>query len=248
MAVIAGVLVAAGFVVSSPGVQRRFLKSAAEKTTVPPDRSLLAEEGDPRRRCRAPRRAKACVAVLAAGKIFIVDVGPESVENLVRWNLPLADVGGVLLTHFRSDHIGDLGELNLQTWAAGRPAALQVYGGPGVEQVVEGFNLAYRHDQGHRTAHHTARVMNPDTWPMIPHAVGPGTVLEENSLKITAFEADHPPIVPAYGYRFDYKGRSVVVTGDTKYNPRIAQASAGADVMCARPIGSDEVRTSRVAK
>jgi ribonuclease Z len=82
--------------------------------------------------------------------------------------------------------------------------------------------------------------MNPDTWPMIPHAVMPGTVLEENGLKITAFEADHPPIVPAYGYRFDYKGRSAVVTGDTKYNPRIAEASSGADVVVceaiARPI------------
>src|SRR5262245_3066029 len=84
-------------------------------------------------------------------------------------DLPLAEIGGVLLTHFHSDHIGDLGELNLQTWAAGRPAPLPVYGGPGVEDVVLGFNQAYRHDQGYRTAHHTARVMNPDTWPMVPH-------------------------------------------------------------------------------
>jgi ribonuclease Z len=65
-------------------------------------------------------RAKACVAVFAGGKFYVVDVGPESVENLTLWGVPLASIGGVLLTHFHSDHIGDLGELNLQTWAAGR--------------------------------------------------------------------------------------------------------------------------------
>ena len=99
-------------------------------------------------------RAKACVAVFAAGKFYVVDTGPESVESLVLWGIPLQSIGGVLLTHFHSDHIGDLGELQLQTWAAGRPAPLAVYGGPGVEQVVAGFNQAYRPDQGYRTTHH----------------------------------------------------------------------------------------------
>src|SRR5688572_19322762 len=98
-------------------------------------------------------RAKACVAVFAGGKFYVVDVGPESVENLVLWGIPLSSVGAVLLTHFHSDHIGDLGELNLQTWAGGRPSPLAVYGGPGVDQVVDGFNAAYRLDQGYRTAH-----------------------------------------------------------------------------------------------
>ena len=51
-------------------------------------------------------RAKACVAVFAGGKFYVVDVGPESVENLVLWRIPLSEVGGVLLTHFHSDHIG----------------------------------------------------------------------------------------------------------------------------------------------
>jgi len=82
--------------------------------------------------------------------------------------------------------------------------------------------------------------MDPGTWPMVAHPVGLGTILEENGLKITAIEADHPPIVPAYAYRFDYKGRSVVITGDTKYNRRIAEASSGVDVIVceaiARPI------------
>ena len=69
-------------------------------------------------------RAQTCVAVFAGGKFYIVDVGPESVENLVLWRVPLSSIGAVLLTHFHSDHIGDLGELNLQTWAGARLSPL----------------------------------------------------------------------------------------------------------------------------
>ena len=54
-------------------------------------------------------RAKACVVVFAGGKFWVVDSGPESTENLMLWGIPMSEVGGVLLTHFHSDHIGDLG-------------------------------------------------------------------------------------------------------------------------------------------
>jgi ribonuclease Z len=161
----------------------------------------------------------------------------------VLWGIPLSKIGGVLLTHFHSDHIGDLGELNLQTWAGGRPGPLDVYGGPGVESVVEGFNAAYRLDQGYRTTHHGEKVMPSASWPMIPHPVEPGVVLDDGGIKITAFEVDHTPIKPAYGYRFDYKGRSVVITGDLKYFPPLAQAAAGADVLVSEAIATNMTRS-----
>ena len=243
-----GVIAAAAALLLSKTFQRTMLNRAAVEMTAAPDRALLADDALRVAVCGSsaplpsPSRAKSCVAVFAGGKFYLVDVGPESVENLVTWNLPLAEIGGVLLTHFQSDHIGDLGELNLQTWAGGRPGPLAVYGGPGVEQVVQGFGDAYRHDQAYRTAHHTARVMPPETWPMAAHPVSPGPVLVEGELRITAFEADHPPIVPAYGYRFDYKGRSVVVTGDTRYHPRLVQAASGADVLVCEAIARPMVK------
>jgi ribonuclease Z len=159
----------------------------------------------------------------------------------------------VLLTHFHSDHIGDLGELNLQTWAGGRPAPLAVYGGPGIEQVVEGFNHAYRMDQGYRTAHHTERVMPSATWPMVAHRVElngdetpvkdrTGVVLDDGSLRITAIEVDHAPIAPAYAYRFDYKGRSIVITGDLKFHPPLAKSARGADILLSEAIAPSMTR------
>ena len=144
-------------------------------------------------------------------------------------------------------HIGDLGELNLQTWAGGRPKPLDVYGGPGVEEVVDGFNQAYRQDQGYRTAHHTEKIVPAATWPMVAHPVvldGPetpersrtGLVLEDGPLRISALEVNHDPVVPAYAYRFDYEGRSVVVTGDTKYHPPLITGAQGADVLVSEAI------------
>ena len=248
--VIATAGVAAGL---SPSVQQTLFDAAARERTSSINMAPLADDALRVAICGSsaplpsPNRAKACVAVFAASKFYIVDAGPESVENLVLWGIPLSSIGGVLLTHFHSDHIGDLGELNLQTWAGGRPAPLDVYGGPGVDRVVEGFNDAYRLDQGYRTRHHTDRVMPPATWPMIPHAIelpGEGTaakdrtalVLEKDGLRITAIEVDHAPISPAYAYRFDYKGRSAVVTGDLKVHAPLARAAGGTDLLVSEAI------------
>jgi len=198
-------------------------------------------------------RAKACAAVFAGGKFYVVDAGPESVENLVLWGIPLARIGGVLLTHFHSDHIGDLGELQLQTWAGGRPGQLPVYGGPGVEQVVNGFNQAYDLDQGYRTEHHGEHVMPSATWGMAARKVtldGPATeaknrsglVFDDGALRVTAIEVDHAPIAPAYAYRFDYKGRSVLITGDFKYHAPLIKAAMDVDVLVSEAIAPQMTR------
>jgi len=47
------------------------------------------------------------------------------------------------------------------------------------------------------------------------HDIEEGVVFEEGGVKVTAFLVDHEPIVPAFGYRVDYRGRSVVLSGDT---------------------------------
>jgi ribonuclease Z len=243
----------------SPDLQQRLFERVAMERASTVDTAPLADDalrvaicGSSAPLASAPR-AKTCVAVFAGGRFYIVDSGPESTENLLLWGIPLSSIGGVLLTHFHSDHIGDLGELNLQTWAGGRPAPLDVYGGPGVEAVVDGFNRAYRLDQGYRTAHHSERVMPPSTWPMIAHEVSldgsetaakdrSALVFDRDGLRITAFEVDHTPIAPAYAYRFDYRGRSVLVTGDLKFHPALVNAARGIDVLVSEAIAVSMTR------
>lgn len=179
-------------------------------------------------------RAQACVAVFAAGKFWVVDTGPRSWNRIALWRVDGKRIGAVLLTHFHSDHIGDLGEFNLQTWAAGRPEALRVIGPPGVERVTAGFQEAYALDTGYRIAHHGADFLPEERSrlrPMPVVATAPTTAWQDGELTITAFPVDHQPVEPAYGYRFDYRGRSVVVSGDTAKSARLTEAARGADVL-----------------
>lgn len=184
-----------------------------------------------------PDRAKSCVTVVAGGKAYVVDTGPESWKTLGLLNFPGARIAAILLTHFHSDHIGDLGEFRMQTWVGGRRRPLPVHGPVGVEQVVAGFNQAYALDDKYREAHHGGDVMPLSGADLVakPFATvaggAPFTVLEDGELLVTAFEVDHFPAAPAVGYRFDYRGRSVVISGDTKKLAAVAKASSGADVL-----------------
>lgn len=257
-------LAASGAALFTPAVQQKIFDRAALRMSA---RSNVAPLADDALRVAiagssAPLpsrdRAKACVVVFAGGRFWVVDSGPESVENLVLWGIPLSEIHGVLLTHFHSDHIGDLGELQLQSWAGGRSIPLDVYGGPGVEDVVAGFNAAYRLDQGYRTEHHGEDVMPSSAWGMVAHTVtldGERTpakdrtalVYDDGALRITAIEVDHAPIEPAYAYRFDYKGRAVVVTGDLKYHPPLVESAAGADILVSEAISRSMTQSLETA-
>jgi ribonuclease Z len=251
--------VAAAAVLLNPSIQERIYAAGAARVTSTVNTAPLEQDALRVAVCGSsaplpsPSRAKSCVAVFAGGRFYVVDAGPESVENLVLWGIPMSSVGGVLLTHFHSDHIGDLGELNLQTWAGGRPGPLHVYGGPGVEQVVAGFSQAYALDQGYRTAHHGERVMPSAAWPLVAHTVlmaggdaprigETAIVLEQDGLRITAVVVDHSPIRPAYAYRFDYRGRSAFITGDLKFHPSLASAAKGVDLFLSEAIATSMTR------
>ena len=109
-----------------------------------------------------PKRGNPCAAVIAGGRVYVVDAGERSSETLNRMRIAPNRIEAVLLTHFHSDHIGGLGSVNLQRWVAdAAETPMRVIGPPGVERVVAGFNEAYALDSGYRTAHHGAEVAPP---------------------------------------------------------------------------------------
>jgi len=185
-----------------------------------------------------PKRSGPCTAIIAGKRLFVVDSGAGSSRVLSRMRLPQGRIDGIFLTHFHSDHIDGLGELLMQRWAnGGNPAPASVHGPTGVGEVVEGFNLAYRHDDGYRVAHHGADILPPSgagavARPFSVPAAGKGTVvLDEGGLVVTAFVVDHSPVRPAVGYRFEYGGRSVLVSGDTKKDANLQRFAEGVDLL-----------------
>jgi ribonuclease Z len=181
---------------------------------------------------RDPERAQACIAVVTAEHFFLFDVGARSPLRIAQARLPMARINGVFLTHFHSDHIAALPDVNLASWVRGRPAALDVYGPPGVQSVVDGFNAAYGLDRGYRTAHHGEARMPSERGPMRAHTFNPGEVVwQDDLLTVTSFAVEHPPIEPAVGYRVDYRGRSVVISGDTNAADGLFAVAKGADLL-----------------
>jgi len=186
-----------------------------------------------------PKRAGPCTFVIAGKRIYVVDAGDGATRNMALMGLPIGRIDAILLTHFHSDHIGGLGEMMLLRWAStGNSEPVEVFGPEGVESVVEGFNRAYELDKGYRVAHHGAEIVPPSGagGTARPFALPEGedgrwTILEKDGVKITAFTVDHSPVYPAVGYRFDYKGRSVLISGDTVQSRNLTEVARGADLL-----------------
>jgi len=176
--------------------------------------------------------------VIAGEHLFIVDIGPGGTLNLELMRVPLEDTTAVLLTHFHSDHIGDLDELMLKIWTHGaRTEPTLVMGPVGVETVVDGYNQAFSLDAGYRIAHHgdaVAPASGAGGRAEVIDGFGADesvVIFDQGGVTVTAFLVSHAPVDPALGFRFDYGGRSVVLSGDTIPDETLMAQSQGVDLL-----------------
>jgi ribonuclease Z len=66
---------------------------------------------------------------------------------------------------------------------------------------------------------------------LLAQDINEGVTFEKGGLKITAFEVDHSPVWPAFGYRVDYGGRAVVLSGDTRVSQNLIRHAQGVDLL-----------------
>ncbi|MEM9310256.1 MAG: MBL fold metallo-hydrolase [Pseudomonadota bacterium] len=183
-----------------------------------------------------PDRAGPCNVVIAGDKTYVVDIGEGGSRNLTLMGVDATTIDGVLLTHFHSDHIDGMGPLMLIHWVRdGNPNPLNVHGPRGVEAVIDGFNAVYATDDTYRTAHHGEEVAPSSGGGAVAHpfamTASKVTVLKDGDLTITAFNVVHAPVFPAVGYRFDYKGRSLCISGDTAKSANLEAVCKGVDII-----------------
>jgi ribonuclease Z len=183
------------------------------------------------------RRAGPCTAVVAAGRLFLVDVGPGAWESADLGRLPITALDTVLLTKLLADDVADLGEAITRSWLAGREHPLAVYGPRGTTRLVTDVVDALHFDVAMRLGPHTAAVLRPELASADAYDLALAadddvvTVLDEDGLRITAFGVGSIGGLVKVGYRFDYRGRSIVVSGHGRKHPNVVRFAAGADVL-----------------
>ena len=231
--------VASWVIIQVPSVQDRLMVAAftalgSASNNLPEEDALSAAVCGSRSPLPSPGRAETCILVAAGDDLFVVDIGDGSNQNLRSWNIDFRNIEAVLITHLHSDHIADLPGLHQNAWVVGeRRSKLKVFGPEGVDQFTQGIEMAYAHDYVFRNEHHGDAVA-PLEYAGFDTSVidlNNPVIFDNGELKITAFRVVHEPIEPALGYKFEYKGRSLVITGDTSYTQSVIDNAMNVDVL-----------------
>jgi ribonuclease Z len=176
-----------------------------------------------------PTRYGSGVLVEAGPHKLIVDCGRCILQRLSETGVPLKEANKVFLTHLHSDHTVGLPDLWLTPWIFGRwEQPFYVWGPPGTSHMMAKLQEAYAYDLDIRPVHDLLPTEGAEIEAL---DIPAGVVFDRDGVKVTAFEVDHRPIVPSYGYRIDYAGRSVVLSGDTRYSENLIEHARRADVL-----------------
>jgi ribonuclease Z len=170
------------------------------------------------------------ILVEAGGQKFLFDAGRGALQRLAQLRVRWQDVDGVFFTHLHSDHVVGFPDLWLTGWLVGpgRDRPLHVWGPRGTKKMMSHLEQAYEFDIRIRLYDDRAA---PEGIVVLAEDISEGVVLEKGGLKITAFEVDHKPVKPAFGYRVDYGGRSVVLSGDTRVSQNLIRHAQGIDLL-----------------
>ena len=201
-----------------------------------------------------PERFGPSTLIEAGDQRLLIDAGRGATIRLYQLGVPLGSIDALLLTHYHSDHTSGIPDLWLTGWLqshfAARTRPFRVVGPVGAKTLMSHLEQAFALDI-------TIRIEDEKLPPegiavTVEEFATDGVVYEKNGLQVTAFEVDHgDAIKPACGYRVDYNGRSVVISGDTRYNENVVKYGAGVDLLIhevaiVRPELMSEARIQRI--
>lgn len=201
-----------------------------------------------------PDRFGPSTLVEAGNRKFLVDAGRGATMRLYQLGIPMGQIDVLLLTHYHSDHTGGVPDFWLTGWLsshyARRTKPMRVIGPVGAKTLMARLAEAYAADIKIRIADEKLPPEGIET--IVEEFDCDGVVYEADGVKIIAFEVDHGDLIkPCYGYRFEYRGRSAVLSSDTRYNQNVIKYGRGADLLVhevatARPELMSEAYVQRI--
>jgi len=174
-------------------------------------------------------RFGASTIVQAGSETLLFDAGRGCLQRLHQIKVSYDTIDALFLTHLHSDHIVGLPDLWLTGWLTSkRSVPLKVFGPTGTDNMIEYLQKAFDYDIKIRIEDDKA----PEEGSKLLSAeIQEGVVYEKNGVKVIAFLVDHYPVVPAFGFRIEYDGHSVVLSGDTRYSENLIKYARGTDLL-----------------
>jgi len=174
-------------------------------------------------------RSAPAQAILIGDATYIIDCGNGVPRQMAIAGIPFKSIQDIFITHHHSDHNADYGNLLLLAWATDLAHPVNTYGPPPLVKMTELFLELNDYDIQTRIADEGRPPLAPL---IIPHEFStPGLVMQDDRVKVTCTLVNHPPVVPAFAYRFDSADRSIVISGDTTPSENLIKLADGADVL-----------------
>ena len=168
--------------------------------------------------------------VKANGRWLLFDTGRATLQRMYECGIPVPEVTDIFYTHLHSDHVCGLPDLWMTGWfVLHRRRPLRVFGPKGTARAVDGLRELHHFDISVRSKYETAE---PAGRAIDVHEFTGGIVFDEDGVKVTAFAVDHGPDVrPAFGFRIECNGRSIVLSGDTTLCDGVLEQAKGCDLL-----------------
>ena len=185
------------------------------------------------------------ILVEAGGQKLLFDCGRGAAQRLWQLKIPLREVDALFLTHLHSDHVVGIPDLWLTGWiptAYGRRSRpFDVYGPDGTKAMMQGLRQAFSWDIITRS-----KEMNKaDSGALTTGTdIREGYVWENKGVKVIPFTVKHADFIDsALGFRIEYAGHVVILSGDTRYSENLIKYAKGADLLVHEVAASNEYST-----
>lgn len=164
------------------------------------------------------------ILIQAGDQYLLFDGGRGAIQRIYSLGIPFPKIDKLFITHLHSDHTVGIPDIFLTSWVRGRKTPFEVWGPEGTTHLMNGIRSAFEYDI-------KIRIDQNDGSNIKIHDIDEGVIYNKDGLQVIAFNVDHGPVKPAFGYRINYNGKSVLLSGDTRYDKNLIKYAEDVDVI-----------------
>jgi ribonuclease BN (tRNA processing enzyme) len=185
-------------------------------------------------------KSSASTMIQYQGKYLLVDCGDGTNKNLYKGGFKDGDIKSILFTHLHSDHTSDFTDITISNIISNNNH-LDIIGPPRTSKLYDLIKDVYADDITYRMMSISKKTGRAVDNQKIYNSVAVKELTGENTFKLnglTVSTAEMTHTMYDLAYRFDVGGKSIVVSGDTSYDPDLAVLAKNADILVIDGSGS----------